>query len=955
MVPLESSHVSASSLVGQIFILRVGRAVRLRFSAVKDATDRSVGLRSSLFHRPSPAANTLPRPDLLTRLDNGAQQSLTLVSAPAGFGKSNLVSQWCDTQDRPCVWLSMDPSIDELRWFLVNLTAAITAVCPGSLRTTSQMTRSAELPPERALLAELANELEELDQQIVIVLDDYYLISSRAVHTLMSELLRHPPAMVRFVMITRQDPPLPLAALRAKGQVCDVRMGELAFSSDETKQFVERELGRHLPPSQQRALYSSTEGWPAGLRLAIEAIRLVPKGSAVVGVGFLDAATQEYLTAEVMGNLPSDVRRYLLTASLFDQFDAGVCDVTVGNVMPGPIMMTGAEFIEWLSIHNLFVIPLDAEGRWFRFHHLFQRLLEHWRTERGIALELSAMEARQSAARYFEGEGLVELALDQLVKAQDHGSLALLAARYGDELVNEERWADLERLLNSVPATVTDADPAILVLWAWVVGEVHSRHREMLDLLARAEAYLDQGAVQDQKKEDHLRGQMLVLRGAYDKHLTADFEGTIEDARNARALLADAPGRNLAFAYVLGAVALAGAGRTAEAYRLAHSIVGDQRFADAPFNPLVFAMPYLGWLEGDLDEVERYSTQLATIGERFDLDDTTATAHYFLGMAAYERNQLAEADEHLSAGLDLRYASASALWVQSSMALALSSAAQGRTDEAGEIAGTMMQWVVDLHSEFHLPVARGFLAELDLRCGRLVSAFEWAMTAEVDPARHRYMFYEPTPTIIEALLSSPETTPRAVELLASSLEGATRRHHTPLSIRLLGIHAVHMAQTGNDAQALEALETAVVRSHKAGMVRRLADLGPALIPLIPRLQLDREVLAHAAKILDAIGSATPDPQHYATRGHGIGSVNGEPTLTGREREVLELLAERLSNKEIARELLIAPATVKKRTVTLYGKLNVHGRREAVAKARALGYLQDAGSGVTPHRHSGDKP
>lgn len=882
-------------------------------------------------------------------------QPLTLVSAPAGFGKSNLVSQWCDMQDRPCVWLSMDPSIDELRWFLVNLTAATAAVCPGSLQTTSQMTRSGELPAERVLLAELANELEELDQRIVIVLDDYHLISSRAVHTLMSELLRHPPAMVHFVIITRQDPPLPLAALRAKGQICDVRMGDLAFSIDETQHFVERELGRQLPPGQQRALHTSTEGWPAGLRLAIEAIRLVPKGSAVVGVGFLDASTQEYLTAEVVGNLPSDVRRYLLTASLFGQFDAGLCDATVGDVMPGPIMMTGTEFIEWLSIHNLFVIPLDAEGNWFRFHHVFQRLLAHWRSGRGIDLEQSVVQARHSAARYLEGEGLVELAIEQLMKADDHRSLARLAVKHGDQLLDEERWVDLEHLLNTVPATVGDTDPGILVLWAWLAGEVHSRHREMLDYLLRAEARLDQGAVLDQQREDHLRGQILELRGAHDKLLTADFEGAIEDARAARALLADLPGRNLAFAYVLEAVALASDGRSAEARRLASSIVGDQRFADAPFNPLVFAMPYLGWLEGDLGELERFSTQLATIGERYGLDDTTGAARYFLGIAAYERDRLTEADEHLSAALDLRYVTSSALWVQSSMALALSSTAQGRTNEASKTAGAMMQSVLDIQSEFHLPVARGFLAELDLRSGRVVPALEWARTADVDPARHRYFFYEPTPTIIEALLGSPETTQRGVELLGSALESAIRRHHTPVLIRLLGLQAVHMARTGKDDQALEALEAAVVRSHKAGIIRRLADLGPVLVPLISRLQLDREVLAHAAKILDAIESAASDPHQYALQGHGIDSVEGEPTLTGREREVLELLAERLSNKEIAAELIIAPATVKKRTVSLYSKLNVHGRREAVAKARVLGYLQDAESGVTPHRHDGDKP
>ena len=159
-------------------------------------------------------------------------------------------------------------------------------------------------------------------------------------------------------------------------------------------------------------------------------------------------------------------------------------------------------------------------------------------------------------------------------------------------------------------------------------------------------------------------------------------------------------------------------------------------------------------------------------------------------------------------------------------------------------------------------------------------------------------------------------------------------------IRLLGLRALHLVQAGEEAQALDALESAVIRSHKSGLVRRLADLGPALIPLVSRLKIDGEVLNHAATILAAIDSTGPRPAHGTTPSHGVASVEGQPTLTGRELDVLKLLGARLTNKEIARELFIAPATVKKRTVTLYGKLNVHGRHEAVAKARALGYLQD---------------
>ena len=288
-----------------------------------------------------------------------------------------------------------------------------------------------------------------------------------------------------------------------------------------------------------------------------------------------------------------------------------------------------------------------------------------------------------------------------------------------------------------------DDDPALLVLRAWYVGEAQSRHREMHELLDRAEGQLDRGAGFDQQQVKELRGQIAVLRGAYDKLLVADFEGAIDAARTARHLLADRPGRNLAFAYVLEVIALASAGRGREAHLFANSVIGDQRFAGGPFNPLIYAMPYLGWLGGDLGEVERYGAQLLTIGERFGMDDTIATARYFLGIAAYERNQLHEANEHLAVVLDLLYTSPTIFSTHAAMALALSERAQGRVADSDETAAAMLKHVIDVHSEFLQPVARGFLAELDLRSGRHSAALQWANTADINIERFRYMFYDP--------------------------------------------------------------------------------------------------------------------------------------------------------------------------------------------------------------------
>ena len=341
---------------------------------------------------------------------------------------------------------------------------------------------------------------------------------------------------------------------------------------------------------------------------------------------------------------------------------------------------------------------------------------------------------------------MIEDAIAQLISASDDEGVARLVSTHGNELIETEGWTELTRLLAVVPADIVDRDPRLVVLSAWIAGEVRSQFADMSHLLDRADKLLDEGVVVGPGAPAELRGQIAALRGAYVHMVDAEFERAIADAQTGQRLLADRPGRNLVFAYVLEVVALAGAGRAAEAHRLASSVVGDERFAGAPYNPLIYAMPYVGWLSGNLGEVEQYAEQLLAIGERFGLDDTRSTGHYFLGIAAYERNRLQEAEQHLAIAVDLRYQAPSGSSTHASIALALTEWSQGRTTEADATAAAMLQHVLAIQSEFLHPVAVGFLAELDLRCGRHTTAHQWALTAVPDHVRHRFMFYEPTPT-----------------------------------------------------------------------------------------------------------------------------------------------------------------------------------------------------------------
>ncbi len=886
--------------------------------------------RAVFLHRPPPPEDGVLRTRLTSHLDRSLQYPVSLICAPAGFGKSVLVSQFSDRSERPTAWLSVDPTIDDPRWFLIHLVAAVRRVIPEALLVTAAMATAGELPSHQSVITSLSNELEDLPEPITVVLDDYHHVTAPRIHQLLSDLIRHPSSLVHLMIISRAEPPLAIPKLRAQGRLSEIRMADLAFSEDELKRFMESELSQTLTAEQLDHIYASTEGWPAGARLAAQSFRL--KGGAIVGAGFLDHAAQEYLLADVLDRAPDDVQRHLFAVSHVDQFSAALCDAISSDAFPNDL--PGSEFIAWLRQHDLFLVQLDGAGNWYRFHHLFAGLLQHWRTTSKFADEASEQQIHEGAATALLDQGQLEDAIEQLERAGAHGELAATAATQGARLVDEERWVELARLISVIPSSVSDTDPNLLILHAWSLGEVRNRFSAMSDVLDQAEALLDDPGNVDAPTDRWLRGQITVLRGAYLKLLGSDLDGAIADAQAAQRLLSDLPGRHLTMAYVLEVVALASAGRSEEAHQVADAVVGDPRFSDAPFDPMSWSLPYIGWMEGDLRSEKRHALRLLAIGEQFGLESTILAANCFLGTVAYERNQLGEAERRLTYVFNRRYVAVANDAAHAGMALVSTQMALGRTTAADATVETLAQFVLETHSEFLQPYIDAFIAELDLRRGRTGSGLLWARNAELATQRYGYMWYSPSPAQIEVLLASPPDAERGRELLDHVLETARDRNHRPVMIRLLGLRALDLAERDDEAGALDALDEAVRLAQPGGIVRRLADLGPRLIPLLQRLDVAADVLDHAGAILAAVETSDDQPSD-AIR---LSAIDPSLGLTAREADVLQLLAARYSNKEIARELIIAPATVKKHTVTLYDKLNVHSRREAVAKALTLGYV-----------------
>ena len=358
----------------------------------------------------------------MAQLDKHPHRPLTLVSAPAGYGKSALISSWLETKENPAAWLSLSKSDSDLRTFLSYFIAAVHEHFPDDCQNTQALLKNVDLPPLEDLGISLLNELDRIKQPFILVLDDYYLIREIAVHKLIATILKHPPKLFHLVIVGRRDPPLPISSLRARSQLIEIRTEDLRFSAAETETLLNRLLRIQIDASTVAALEKKTEGWVTGLRLAALSMRQRADIDPKLLEPHVDAHfVMEYLFTEVFSHQPPDISRYLLATAVLDRFCGPLCEaVCVPGAEPFACEMSGWEFIAWLKKENIFVITLDPEKRWFRYHHLFQKLLINQLNRRFSTEEIKALHAQAGA--WLAENGAIEEALQHYLAAEEHPS-----------------------------------------------------------------------------------------------------------------------------------------------------------------------------------------------------------------------------------------------------------------------------------------------------------------------------------------------------------------------------------------------------------------------------------------------------------------------------------------------------------------------------------------------------
>ena len=499
---------------------------------------QTADLLHAKLQKPSLPRDFVPRPRLTAQLNYAISNPLTLVCAPAGFGKSTLVSSWLeglttgrggDLPPMPCAWLSLDANDSSIDLFLRYFIAALRTIVPGACAETAAMLTASQLPPLEAVVTRLSNEIILLPEPLVLVLDDYHSIQGTAVHEFLNTLVPHWPQPLRLVLISRVAPPLPVAALRARGQLTELRARDLRFIREEIAAYAAQALPAPLGESGVALFEARTEGWATGLRLAALTLRAGEDPEAIVAsLTGSDPAFADYLMDEVLSRQPPDVQAFLLRTSILDRFCLSLCEA----VFPSEDARRNARAcIDWVERANLFIVPLQGR-EWYRYHQLFQDALLH-RLRAEVAPEQVA-ELHRRAAAWFAERGLIDEALHHALSANDFELAAGIMQQKLLDVLNREDRSTLERWLRLLPEDLIQRRPWLLVMR--VVALIFSWHLSALPtVLRQIEALLAEGDEASSLAHDvhdlpTLRGMLafswgnLALYGGQAERACAFFE-----------------------------------------------------------------------------------------------------------------------------------------------------------------------------------------------------------------------------------------------------------------------------------------------------------------------------------------------------------------------------------------------------------------------------------------------
>ncbi len=876
-------------------------------------------LATKLYIPPS-RRRIVVRPRLVERLTEGlaAGNRLTLVSAPAGFGKTTLVGEWVAGCGRPAAWLSLDGGDSDPNRFLTYLIAALQTVAPGIGEGVLTVLQSPEPPPLEPTLTALLNDITTIPGDVVLVLDDYHVLDARPVDDALAFLVEHLPPQVHLVIATREDPALPLARLRARGQLTELRAADLRFTPSEAAGFLHEVMDLDLSADEIAALDARTEGWIAGLQLA--AISLQGRSDVAGFIASFAGSHRfvlDYLLEEVLQRQSESVQAFLLRTSILDRLCGPLCDALLPDASA-----SGQGTLEHLERANLFIVPLDTERRWYRYHHLFADLLRQ-RRQQIAASSGSVDEDHLRASEWYEANDLGIEAFQHAAAGHDVERAERLIEGGGMPLHVRGGLVPVLHWLESLPTTVLDARPSLWVTYASLL--LNWGYSDVIEPKLQAA----ERALQDAGMDDRTRD--LVGRIASVRAFLAWRPDQVETiiAQSSRALEYLHPD-NLPF-------------RASAVFKLghAHLLQGDRAAARQAFAE-VTAMGAASGNTSDetmgsilLGHSQTLDNQLvlaaATFRHALELaaglgPPRACEAHLGLARVLYQWNDLDAAQQHGEQGLQLaRQTVNTDIPVACGVFLARLALARGDAAGAAAILAEADQAARQHDFVLQVPAIAAGRVLTFLRQGDVAAAAHVAQAHDLPLSQARVHLAQGDPTAALAVLE-PYRRQMAEKAWADE------------ELKALVLLAVALDARGERAEAVEVLDEALTLAEPGGFIRIFVDEG------VPMARLLREAASRGARpayVRRLLGAfPADDAGRAASPATRVGGSRLAEPLSGRELEVLALVARGLTNQEIALRLYLSLHTVKAHARSIYGKLGVSSRTQAVARGRALGYLSE---------------
>ena len=889
------------------------------------------------LNRPRVVSDLVVRPRLADKLSKGLDRKLTLVVAPAGYGKTTLVSSWLDEIDRPTAWLSLDEHDNDLVIFVCYLIHAVQNVYENSLQAAQTLMNDPSLPNIDLLAATLINDIADLPGTLILVLDDYHHILDEGVLRLVDRLVASQPTQLHLVIISRTDPLLPLPRLRLRQQMTEIREQDLRFTGNEAEHFLRMAVGKQVDHQTAIALNRRAEGWIAGLRLVALSVQGGEDPAALLA-NFQDKGNRfvvVYLISEVLMQQSQVMREFLLYTAILDRLSADLCDAVTGQPVG-----SSAKRLEELEHTNLFLTPLDETNEWYRYHDFFQDMLKQSLSADTDAAQ--TVELHRRASQWFARHGYITDALNHALTAGDLSQAADILERNSDNLLNRVARHTLEHWLSLLPDEVIQLRPHLLMVRAWQLYRQY-RITAMESLLDQAEAALEQYQYNlPEEDERSFRGVMQTFRSAIYYLKYGDENRSLEAAELALAWLPenewDARGTALAFS-----------GMALQA--LGEQDVAEQRFSEAIHDPsglgpsktqAFLGLSFVQLTTGKLQEMRQTTHQFTSFAASIQHPNVFGAASYVSGFLHYELNELDSAGEHFARVAKVQHSTN--FVAASSCLLGLTRIHQldGKLEHSQAIIDELRAETMRLQSTDLLPQLEAFQAHQWTLQGQMAQALRWARGFNPDATPEPPLLFE-IPSLSRALILTAFGDKDELRVLQGDLEGALAaaeaRHFTQRVIQILAHLALVHQGLGCMEAALETLEGAVLKAQPGGFIRSFVDAGSSLVPLFQNLHQRNIAPDYLSQVLEAFNKISLTDSLLDSGGKPA-SYESEilDLLTRREEEILRLMGESLTNQEIANELVISLYTVKRHATNIYHKLSVTNRRGAIRKARRLGML-----------------